>query len=258
MIYDCFLFFNELDLLEIRLLELAAVVDRFVLVEATKTFQGAPKPLFFAQHRDRFANFLDRIIHVVVDEEPEGLDAWGREHYQRNQMVRGLVGCDPDDVVLISDLDEIPRPSAILDYQDEPGIKALMQDFYYYFLNCKSVYFKWPWGTRMVYFRDLTTPQDIRNHEDVTRVINGGWHFSFLGGVDRIIEKLEAFSHTEFNADYYKDPLRLRAIIEAGQDLFDRDLFDYEVVPLDESFPEVVLRRRSDFSHLIREVEPSR
>src|SRR4051812_5983866 len=100
MIYDCFTFFNELDLLEIRLNELDPVVDKFVLVEATKTHQGKEKPLYFTMNKSRYEKFLPKIIHVVVDTYPdyEGQSAWLLEHHQRNMIMKGLEGCSPADV----------------------------------------------------------------------------------------------------------------------------------------------------------------
>ena len=116
-IFDCFTFRNELDLLELRLNELSEVVNFFVLAEATTTFRGVFKPLLFEQNKDRFAAFLDRIIHVVVDDMP-GFGAseperWKRENFQRQALLRGLAKASWRDYVIISDLDEIPRPSAI-------------------------------------------------------------------------------------------------------------------------------------------------
>jgi beta-1,4-mannosyl-glycoprotein beta-1,4-N-acetylglucosaminyltransferase len=80
-VFDGFTFFNELDLLELRLNELAGHVDFFVLVEAPMTFQGKPKPLFYAENQARFAAFRDKIIHLVIDDMPAGDDAWAREHF---------------------------------------------------------------------------------------------------------------------------------------------------------------------------------
>src|SRR5271156_187621 len=113
MIYDCFTFFNELELLELRLNELAGVVVKFVLVEATKTFSNKPKPLHFQENRARFAAFENKIIHVVVEDAPDTSDAWVIERFQRNAIERGLRGCKPDDWVLVSDLDEIPRATVV-------------------------------------------------------------------------------------------------------------------------------------------------
>src|SRR4029077_1834400 len=87
MIVDCFTFFNELELLEIRLKELGEVVDKFVLVESTLTFQGKPKPLFFRDNASRFAPFQSKIDHVIVDM-PETDDPWVREGFQRNSFKR--------------------------------------------------------------------------------------------------------------------------------------------------------------------------
>ncbi|MBY0430568.1 MAG: N-acetylglucosaminyltransferase, partial [Rhodospirillales bacterium] len=112
-VFDCFSFFNEFDVLEIRLHELQGVVDRFVLVEADRTHAGQPKPLYFHENRQRFAAFLDRIEHVVVRDMPEGDDPWRRERFQRDCITRGLGGAGPDDLVMVSDVDEIPRAAFV-------------------------------------------------------------------------------------------------------------------------------------------------
>lgn len=108
MIYDCFTFFNELELLEVRLHELSGVVDKFVLVEATQTFTGRPKPLYYAENRERFSRFHEQIIHVIVDDSPKSDNPWTIEHFQRNCIARGLTQCRPDDWIMVSDADEIP------------------------------------------------------------------------------------------------------------------------------------------------------
>ena len=90
MVYDCFTFFNELELLELRLHELAGVVDKFVLVEATRTFTNKPKPLYFQENRARFAAFENKLVHVVVADLPDSSDAWVVERFQRNAIGHGL------------------------------------------------------------------------------------------------------------------------------------------------------------------------
>lgn len=113
-VFDCFPFFNELDLLEIRLHELSDVVDRFVLAESTVTFSGKPKPLLFAENRQRYAKFLDRIEHIVVDDTPAAVRSpWDRRMHQSNSLARGLKDMNGDDIVIFSDVDEIPRASAV-------------------------------------------------------------------------------------------------------------------------------------------------
>src|SRR4051812_8686559 len=184
MVYDIFPFFNELDVLDIRLHELDGVVDRFVLAEADKTHQNHPKPFYFEQNKQRFEKFADKIIHVKVTDMPDGPDAWVRENHQRNALRRGLAECKADDVIILSDADEIPRAAQVAELRDAPGIKVFAQKFYYYYLNCLDVTETWL-GSRMLFFRDLGEPQSKRLAPG-TVVNDGGWHFSFLGGTEQV------------------------------------------------------------------------
>jgi len=135
MIYDCFTFFNELDLLELRLHILNDVVDKFVLVEATKTHSNIEKELYYQNNKKRFKKYSDKIIHIVVDKFPEYIDSWTFEKYQRDCIISGLKRCEPNDVIIISDADEIPNPEKIKKYAQTPGIKTFKQKMFYYFLN---------------------------------------------------------------------------------------------------------------------------
>lgn len=141
MIYDCFTFFNELDLLEIRLNILNDFVDKFVLVEGNKTHTGNKKRFVFEENKQRFESFLDKIIYIKVDDFPQ-LDIsakdefgnrWILENFQRDAIIRGLTNCKPNDIILISDVDEIPNPNAIKKYKN--GICVLEQKMMHYFLN---------------------------------------------------------------------------------------------------------------------------
>jgi beta-1,4-mannosyl-glycoprotein beta-1,4-N-acetylglucosaminyltransferase len=289
MIYDCFTFFNELDLLEIRLNELDLVVDRFVLVEATKTHQGKEKPLHFQENKARYQKFLAKIIHVVVDTYPgyQGKSAWILEHHQRNMIMKGLEGCKPGDVILISDVDEIPRPEKITAYRDSIGIKIFRQRMFYYYLNCvnagvnQSNYNNW-YGTVMVNYSPNLIPQDLRTLQmtlmgnsfrtsfsrrfegwlwkvknvylkgKILRYIdNGGWHFSYLGGVEKIIYKLEAFAHAEFNKEKFKDAQKIEDAIQNGKDIFGRNL-SYKYISIDPSYPKYITDNLEKFAFLIK------
>jgi beta-1,4-mannosyl-glycoprotein beta-1,4-N-acetylglucosaminyltransferase len=185
-VYDCFTFYDELDLLELRLAELAEVVDRFVLVEAKRTFQGNPKPLVFEQAKGRFAKWSAKIEHVIVDF-PTPLprlshksrsktnkvraEAWDREFYQRNQIMRGLSDARPDDIVIVSDSDEILRREIIEKIVDEKlyvkSIVCLHMPYYRFFLNCKVAALK----------HDLlsTNVQAASNATSVS-TLQFGWH----------------------------------------------------------------------------------
>ena len=250
MIYDCFSFFNELDLLEIRLNVLKDVVDKFVLVEAGETHSGKPKPLHFKENEARFARFRDRISYVCIEKFPEVCTTdWARENYQRNAIVDGLKGAKDDDVVLVSDLDEIPRPEKIAEFAGRPGVKVFDQTYYAFYLNYRNVRQQWWYGTRMVSYRDFCHAfDDVEVHEDeflplevnagttaskfrcrrLPRsrggqivVKNGGWHFTCLGGAEALARKITSFAHQEYNpGDGKISVAELDAMIRAGKGPF--------------------------------------
>lgn len=277
MIYDCFTFFNELDLLEIRLNVLNDVVDKFVLVEATKTHAGQDKPLYFEENKARFEKFNDKIIHIIIDDYPEYETSWTYENHQRNCITRGLVECKDEDIILISDLDEIPNPEIISKYSKTDGIKLLEQNMYYYFVNYTNVtYPVWRMGTKMLSYKDFfnsldnikigyneflieklnqgTTPTKIRLYKKVKHIKNAGWHFSYCGGIDAIAYKIKSFSHQEFNSEEFTDKEEIKKRIENGEDIFRRKGFKYEAVKLDSTFPQYILDNKEKYSNLICEL----
>ena len=111
-IYDCFTFYNELDLLEIRLRELYNTVDHFVIVESNQTFTNRPKQLIFKQHQDRFQEWADKIIHVQHTS-PAHNNPWLNETAQRNAILLGLASASDEDLVIVSDDDEVLRASSV-------------------------------------------------------------------------------------------------------------------------------------------------
>jgi beta-1,4-mannosyl-glycoprotein beta-1,4-N-acetylglucosaminyltransferase len=287
MIYDCFGFFNELEMLELRLHELGEVVDKFVLLEATKTHTNKPKPLYYQENRSRFSAFHSKIIHVVVDDLPDSDDAWLLDNFQRNCLGRGLTNCQPDDWILISDLDEIPRASVVeklsrdIPFHDDflsnaahgalsskltqkifhrrglrrhlrkhnPFVWRFEQRLYRHFLNCVSSI---PWhGTRMMRFRDFTCAEEMR-YTGYKTVRDAGWHFTYLGGVDRIREKVAAYCHQENNQPQFTAPEYIAERINAGRTLFGEKNETMEFVALDDSFPRYLREHPEKFSHLIK------
>ena len=272
MIYDCFLFFNELDLLEMRLNELDSLVDKFVIVESTETFSKKKKPLYYKENKDRFSKFQDKIIHVIVDDSPEkeknkteSENRWAVEHFQRNCIERGLSSCTPEDIILVSDIDEIPRKTAIKDAIDildtnRKIIVSFCQRFFYYFLNglCVNGNSMSPWfGTTACRYEGFIGAEKMRMTKGRNKhVINdAGWHFSYLGGADLIAYKIESFSHSEFDNKTIKDRDRIRDRVSKGIDLFDRPGRPRQVyVKIDESFPDYLTENIEKFKHLIKEV----
>jgi GT2 family glycosyltransferase/SAM-dependent methyltransferase len=239
LIYDTFIFFNELDLLEIRLNVLDEYVDYFVLVEANENFQGGAKPFYFAENKKRFSQFLHKIIHVTVEDMPANEEPFNREYFQRDCILRGLKNSQPDDIVILSDVDEIPNPEKI-PASISSGIQYLFaQKLYYYKLNRRCLQLESLPCSVITLYANLGVPSELRKEivglhanmlakqslSDRFKLIdNGGWHFSYLGSAEMIVKKIEAFAHDEYNLPDFKNIDNLLNCISKGRDLFGRDL----------------------------------
>jgi beta-1,4-mannosyl-glycoprotein beta-1,4-N-acetylglucosaminyltransferase len=227
MLIDGFIFYNELDLLEFRLNELNDVVDKFIIIESTKTFSGNEKPLFFKENKERFANYLDKIIHIVVEDFGND-DAWSNEFMQRNAIHQGIsqLKLKHSDLIMITDVDEIPNSQVLYVIKSE-GIPdkmyTLEQDMYYYNLSCKFNG-KWCFPKICTYkvYSETNDPQHIRTCQS-TIIHNGGWHFSYFGDVEFIKNKIRNFSHQEYNTSEFINDEHILQAIKNGKDLFKRD-----------------------------------
>lgn len=260
-VYDAFPFFNELDLLELRLRELAGVVDRFVLVEATRTYRGAGKALHFGAQRERFAAFHDRIIHVVVDDLPVSDDPWVVENFQRNAILRGLVSAEPTDLIIISDVDEIPNPAVVAAVLAESGdadlagkVIGLRMRMFYYSLNWE---YETYWDSSRIVTLDTlralgaTQVREGRPH----RVIEGaGWHFSYLArGAERrerLQLKARSFAHAEYDTPEYLDAAYLDYCLTRGFRWCDDRPFDtrFRYRRIDDTYPRTIQQAPSDYA----------
>lgn len=204
MIYDCFTFYNELDLLEFRLAFVGPHVDRFVIVEANQTFTGKPRDYCFAANHARFARWDDKILYVQVDDMPAGGSDWSREYFQRNAIMRGLTEAAPDDIVLVSDVDEIPDISAVLAGLGDDQPYALEQIQCHFYLNYRLRDWKKAVATRR---RNMAvSPNELRMLPEKPRIKGAGWHFSYLMDAGMISEKLSVFSHQEVNTSQINNP----------------------------------------------------
>lgn len=277
-LFDCFVFFNELDILDIRLNTLSPLVDTFVLVESTRTFTGQPKPLVYGENKERFAAFHDRIVHVVVDDMPEEAETtFVREAHQRSAIGRGLGDARPHDIVMVSDVDEIPKPDALREALKTAAgkITYFEADYYHFKLNWRLIGRQDLMTSRMIeykHFRDgwlLRTTKGRRSaslpswlehlawipyaalrHRALLgrRIVRKGcWHFSFMNEPDAIRDKLSA----------YKAPDRLK-LKDLRDDAVEerlaqrRSMFDTEIAvePLDE-MPDYVRKNRKKFAHIL-------
>lgn len=214
MIVDCFTFYNEFDVLELRLETLDGVVDRFVLCEAPFTFRGEPKPLYFAGQAERFARWRDRIT-VLTYPGPPDADPWKNEHGQRDYLIAGLAGCAPDDLILIGDVDEIPDPG-LVGKRPPPGGMLV-----YNLMMLRGSANRADGGgetifpaTRALLYGDVATFGGrfsvirLMPHPALETLI-GGWHFTSLGGVEVMQNKMHTYSHREYDIPYYTDRYRL-------------------------------------------------
>ena len=208
-IFDMFPYNGEIELLKIKLHEMAPWVERFVIVEAATTFSGQPKPLYLASQSAEIAPFLSKITHIVIREFPDHLrSAWAREFYQRDQAAAALKDdCAPDDLILLTDVDEILDRRAIEPFFDD-GAPVTMHLFRY-FLNYRkneqhgnaSI-----WRARLFerwgasFLRTLAAKR--RWH---LRVPDAGWHFTSVGDLEDITRKLASYSHEENNRPDNRD-----------------------------------------------------
>ena len=272
MLYDCFSFFNELDLLEIRLNYLDEIVDKFVLVEMDKTHSYKDKPLYFEENKERYKKFLKKIIHIKITEYPPDFEydhfdsPWLLENYQRDCIMKGLKNAKKSDIVMISDLDEIPSINAIKQYKN--GIGVCCQRMMYYYLNNLNISSPiWTSGTRIGHLSDLKKPDNeipgIFGAQYTKKGLptyfrfcygemlsDGGWHFSYLGGTQAIINKIKSFAHQELNNEQFTSKEYISNAVKSGKDIFDRG-YNYAPVPIDDTFPKYILDNQEKYKHLI-------
>jgi len=247
-IYDGFMFFNELELLEIRLNELDGLIEKFILVESPVTHSGKPKPLYYQDNADLFKRFHDHIIHVIYNP-PETQNSWDRERGQRDAIRQGVPELEDGDFVIVSDVDEIPSAESVRNYAPEMGVAAFNQSLYYFWLNTYSC----GWGgSKAIPYHEYIKGESLSNLrmriDQFVPCDRPGWHFSYLGGKDRVLEKLESYAHVEMNShenrrntDYWVD----NAILWNGQQL--------RICPIDHTFPDYLVQNEKKFSHLIKQ-----
>ena len=223
-IFDCSTFFNELDLLELRLMTLDDLVDHFVLVEADLTHTGKPKEFIFEKNKNRFEKWLSKIIYIKVTDLPMYHidDIWKAENFQRNCISRGLKTASYKDKVLISDIDEIPNPETIEKYLNSTSPVTMTQHLFYYYVNCLQ---NQPWcGSVLATFPNYASPQALRNFARTGQnaVPNGGWHYSFMGGAERIVEKVNNIAESHLIVNKIGSVDQIKEKMKTQTDLWNR------------------------------------
>ena len=236
MLYDCFIFSFELELLDLRLAYLNDTVDFFVIVESAQTLTGHPKKLIFKENKKRYEKYEKKIIYLECPTMP-GMSAWEYEYFQRNYIKEALVQCNDNDLVLVSDVDEIVNLKCILAI---PGLTfpvLIDLPLYYYFFNLKSRYsFAVNLLARYEFVKNFNIGRRIPDYSlKIDNIIlkgetDTGWHFSYLFGfqVEKYVEKVKSFSHQEYNTPYYLDSKRIINCVKLGIDLFERGNVDFK------------------------------
>ena len=279
-VFDSFIFFNELDLLEMRLNILNDVVDYFVLTESPFTVSGNEKPLYYQENKDRFGKFNDKIVHYVTEEIPNDFthllektkfhvaykenDPYGtpminlpvrfqRALFNRNNSAFGIekAGVTDEDLVITSDADEIINPLLLQDLE-------WFNPSNHYVAECRAFYYKlnflyqedWM-GSRLCTWKHLkntTVDQHRQDHENAHKIQDAGWHFSFFGNAEDFKLKLASYEHTENNNEQVTSNAAEK--IEQGLDPLGRTN-KLITVPLDDSYPDYVLNNQDKYAEFI-------
>ena len=258
-IYDCFIYNNEELILDLRLNSLNNFVEKFIIVESKETHQGKKKENFF--DRKKFKNFDHKIEHVFIESFPNELSNWGRENFQRNYICEGLKNVNDEDLIMISDVDEIPNIQNFK-YLEKLKYTAFEQSNYCYKFNLKNKTYPIWYGTKLCKKKYLKSPQWLRSQKvkeypffrffkiKWNIIKNGGWHFSYLMEPHAIKEKIESFGHGEFNTREFTDLENIENKIKNGKDLFNRNQF-YEKKIIDDSFPIILNQEKEKYKKWI-------
>ncbi len=256
-IFDCFMYFDEETVLELRLNILDKYVDYFVIVESSFTHKGDKRDLKF--NHQKFKKFKDKLIYITYDEEPQEIrknlinekdneaiksfkyikNAILRENGQRNEVLKGLETAKDDDIILISDVDEIPNLERLDLSKIQEKIILFKQDMFYYKFNLKLPNLDWT-GTKGCRKKFLKSPQWLRNikdrkypfyrldtffsdkkYIDIKIISNGGWHFSNLKTASEIEFKLKSYLH---HREFDENPLsvdEIDSLIKNKQAIYD-------------------------------------
>jgi beta-1,4-mannosyl-glycoprotein beta-1,4-N-acetylglucosaminyltransferase len=267
-IYDCVCYFDEDLILDIRLNILYEYVDKFIILESKETHQGQSKKLNF--NINRFKKFKKKINYFVLDKinidpnyKPHKPTTIGqiRDQHQRNHLAKCINDAEASDWIMISDIDEIPNPNKIFDFNPKKKFAIFEQKMFYYKFNLLNVTRpKW-FGTRICVKKFLTSPQELRNEIDKTTffkrvffgknqiITNGGWHFSFIKTAKGIQKKIKAFAHIEENTKSNRNLTNIKKKLKNNLDIFNRN-FKYKKTSLN-VLPNYIIKNKKKFSKFI-------
>ena len=263
-IFDCFSYWDEDLLLDLRLNILNDYVDFFIIAEGDKTWQNNTKKLKF--DISKFPKFKNKIIYLPVTNMPDGDDPYKRENYQRNYLKNGFEKASDNDIILISDLDEIPNPKKIEQFNPSMKFAVFQQKLFYYKMNLVSKNYPEWLGTRICVKKYLKSPQWLRELKFKKRPLwrvdkwrlnniieNGGWHFCNLKTPEELLYKYQNLCETDdpinFKEKIDKKYLNLSEIdhrVKKGLDIIGRDDF-FTRVEVDDTYPKYLLNNINNY-----------
>ena len=264
-IYDCFQYFNEDHMVDLRLNILNEYVDFFVISESTKTHQGANKKLNF--NINNFSKFKNKIKYIVADYQEDvnfknhtGGESLIEQH-QRNSLIKGIKDAHLNDLIILSDSDEIPDLTKLNQIKTNSKFIAFSQMMFMYKLNLENLGESNWIGSRITLKKNILNMQDLRNlkfkkypfwrvDKKNLQIIQGGWHFSFLQSPQDIKMKIQSFSHGEFNTDNIVNEQKIKEKISLGVDIFNRG-FQLNKIKIDSRFPDFILKNKDKLSDWI-------
>ncbi len=258
-IYDCFQYFNEDHVLDLRFNILNEKVDYFVISESTKTHQGTEKKLNF--NFNNFSKFKHKIKYIVADyDEKIDFDSHTGgesvvEQHQRNSLSRGLIDANDNDLIILSDSDEIPDLTKLNQIKKFSKFTAFSQMMFMYKLNIQNLNESNWIGSKMALKKNFLIPQKLRNlkfkeypfwrfDKINQQIIKGGWHFSFLLKPSDIAKKIKSFSHGEFHQNQFVNEEKIKEKIANNEDIFGRG-FELKKINIDESYPSFIRENTS-------------
>jgi|694.fasta_scaffold90518_4 beta-1,4-mannosyl-glycoprotein beta-1,4-N-acetylglucosaminyltransferase len=260
-IFDCFTYYDEDLVLDIRLNTLNNYVDKFVIIEAGEDHQGNKKKKNFKI--DNFKKFKNKIIYLFFDKFPNLKDSWQRENFQRNFISKALVRAKENDLIIISDVDEIPNLKNYNFVKSKKLFFVFEQKMLYYKINLLSETYPIWHGSKACRKKDLISPQWLRSQKiykeypiwkidkiKFEHIINGGWHFSYLKNYDGIVKKLQSFAHTEYNKPKYTNLKNIKKLVKNHKDIFGRKI-KYKKIEINSLYPEYILKNLDKFKDFI-------
>ena len=266
-IFDCFQYFNEENVLDLRFNILDKFVDFFVIAESTTDHQGKQKKLNF--DIEKFKKFKEKIIYIVVDDTLEVIKKAhiGQnslvERHQRNSILKGLTKCHEDDLIILSDVDEIPDLNKLNLFNKKNRYAVFLQKKFDYKLNLLNETEGDWYGSKICLKKNLKSPQWLRDLKfkkypfwrfdkirDLQTIENGGWHFSYLQSTDNILKKISSFSHGEHNKPEFANQKNIEDKIKMKKNIFGLD-FSYKKINIDHTYPRYIIDNKEKLKEWI-------